>query len=395
MGQYVDIVGALSGSTQNASAEEFKEYFSKIRGRYLSAFQTIRTQLGQSYKYHKSIKTGVDIDSRITQATDKRDTILKTYASSKGGADILPEEERKAYLEKLQKNVKEKLKKVRKNFYSIKNLNDYKILAGKLMALIYQLKFELTGVEEKFAFIYQGSSGYAETLTVPVTQFLLNSNLMKLMNIQSGSISRWSGSDDHSLRFNSSVLKQMQEIYSDNIDDQILGKNFMQSYFNARELSYNKVVATKNSFQEAKQYQEESNTLGLKIYRADNNYLVVNPSKKYQRGFITQGLFGARVGDKKATFLGDTRKFYEDADIKSSSGELYSVKSFIDGQIPSLVEISTLYKVSGDIISSLQLGETDMAGMAANLSSLFNAKLAKIDGLANRDIDAVMTSFGI
>lgn len=397
MGQYVDIVGALSGESQEAGAAEFREYFAQIRGKYLSAFQSIRTQLASCYKSTNQIKKNVDIDTRIEQASAAREAVLQSYPSSKGGADILPEDELERYKkeqEEIAKKRKAALKRVRNAYFSIsgtKNINNYKVLAGKMMALIYQLRAELTGTEEQFSFIYSGDSGYAEVINVPVTEFLLNSKLMQSMTLQQSSISRWAGDDDHALRFNNSVLNQMKQIYGGKALGQ--GNDFMEKYWAAREASYDKIIATKKDADSAMKYIAKNADKGY-VYREEaGQYLVINPNAKYQRGFIAQGLFGQYVGDQNATFLGDTRKFYEEADITSASGELFSVKAFIDSQIPSLVSINTLYSASSEIINALSIGETDMGTMAGKLTDIFKTRLAKIDNLANRDIDNVLKKY--
>ena len=403
MGQYVDIVKALSNETNETGAKELQEHLLKVKQAYLPRFQSIRQQLQSQYTSTSTFNNLLTIEERASQAKKYRAQI---YASSKGGAGILPFEE---YYKEQQSLLKEKesplnsrLKALRNQAYTIANENNYKILSGKLMALIYSLKSQLTGIEEKFVFVYSGDSGYAETVTIPVTEFLSNSQILTQMELQVGSILKWSGADDNALRFSSSVLSQIKKMHTS--DNDLLanglerGRQFLYSYNTLRDYgTYEQVVEGKKGYaklETAKRHLEKyasNENYGL-IYRIETGkYYVVNRAAKYERGFIVQGLLGREIGDNNATFIGDNRVFYKDADIKDASGQEYSVKAFLDGQIPSLVTIGTLYNVSSDIISALS--QTDNQIMGEKLTTIFNVTkipLEKIDALANQDIEKVL-----
>lgn len=404
MGQYVDIVGALSGEINEAGAKDLREHLIKVKQIYLPKFQRIRQELSQQYVSTDTFKNFLSIDERIEKAQLERRRI---YASSKGGAYIMPWEEAEKTAQELEEIQKQRLnnslKWARAQAYTIAKENKYRILAGQLMALVYSLKSQLTGTEEKFAFVYKGDSGYAETVTVPVTKLLVDSDIMSLMTIDPGSIERWSGIDDNALRFNSSVLAQIRNKYYDASNDLLngleRGGNLLERYYNIKEYgTYSQIVGNKQG------YKRESSALKRKsqykdqedykiIREEDGKYYVVYTAAKYERGFITQGLLGQMIGDQNATFIGDSKIFYKNADIRDDrSGEEYSVKSFLDGQIPSLIKISTLYNVSSDIIRALS--QVDNKAMGEQLTNIFNVTkipLEKIDSLVNQDTENVVS----
>ena len=398
MGQYVDIVGAVGGDVETAGAQELQEHLSKVQAAYRPAFESIRSELQQQYLETTNYSRSLSIEDRTSKAKEAR---LKIYRSSKGGGYILPHESLelslKEQMELNQQRLKDRLKDARSDAYTVANESRYKVLAGKLMALIYSLKSQLTGVEEKFAFVYEGDSGYAETVTVPVTEFLSSSSIMEQMTLQVGSIMRWSGADDHALRFNTSVLSQIKQTQTpeNNLLNRLEnGGNLLNRYYNIKKYgTYERTIGNKKGYAKKSSAEKRAGQNGNYIIREQaGRYFVVDPAVKYEGGFIAQGLLGEIINDENATFIGDTRDFYKDADISNAFGEQYSVKSFIDGQIPSLVSISTLYNVSGQIISALN---SDIATMGKALSEIFNVAkvpLQTIDNLANQDIDNIVNN---
>lgn len=401
MGQYVDIVGALSKDVLDEGEKKLKEHLLNVKRLYMPKFVDIRNLLQQQYAETTYFASSLTIEERIKQTQNYRAQI---YGSSKGGGGILPFEEISKEQQSLNQNqeltLNDRLKNLRKQAYKIIEESRYAILAGKMMALVYSLKAQLTGTEEKFAFVYEGESGYAESVTVPVTEFLSNSNIMSQMTVQVGSIERWSGVDDHALRFNSSVLSQIKSLHTS--DNDILNKldkgtSFLEFYHNLKEYgTYEKIVDKKNGYakeETAKRHlQKYSSEDHRVIYREQTGkYYVVDIAAKYEKGFITQGLLGQAINNANATFVGDNRVFYQDADIQDSFGQEYSVKAFIDEQIPSLVSINTLYNVSSEIIQALSQEDTQLMGQSlTEIFKVTQTPLEKIDTLANQDIENVL-----
>ena len=397
MGQYVDIVGVLSRDAQSEAEQQLREHLIRVQSAYLPAFETIRSELQSQYIETQQYSKNLSIEDRIQKAKAKRAQI---YKSSKGGGYILPHEQLELSLqEQIELNkerLKNQLKIARANAYSIREENKYKILAGKMMALIYSLKAQLTGVEEKFAFVYEGDSGFAETVTIPVTEFLSSSSIMEQMTLQTGSIIRWTGVDDHALRFNTSVLAQIkktQTVENDLLNGLENGGNLLSRYYNIKNYgTYSKTIGSKTGYAtKASALKTKGDNVDYQIIREESGrYFVIDPNAKFEGGFIVQGLLGQVINDENATFIGDNEDFYKKADISNAFGEEYSVKSFLDGQIPSLVTIGTLYKISEDIINALK---SDISNMGKALTDIFNVTktpLEKIDSLANQDIDNVI-----
>lgn len=389
-------------------AQEIQEFDLQLRQRYYTAFTSLRSELESSYTYAKMTKT--TIEKRYDFGKKVKNSILTLYDSIKGGGKVMPDPEEQinnTIQQQLLEEQKQRLINARNTLYAIENENKFKNLAARMMALVYGLRADLTGVEEHFSFVYQGDTGLAEAITVPVSEFLLNENIINNMDLAFGSISDWSGTEDRRLKFNSSVLSQLKGLslgntaqsylYGNNVNNYqhlTLNKNFMQQYETIKNSYYLKKLNIWDSEDLAAQ-DAEKNGKNAFILRVDQNYWIVQKKIAYQSGFIVQGLFGYNVGDINATFKPDNNPWYQTPDTIGSDGKEYSVKSFIEGD-PSLVSLNSLYKVSSQIIEILKPGgqykrtQTVIKHLKSDIFKITQ----KIENQANKDLGKVLDALG-
>ena len=381
MGQYIDLVGELVQMAKEGESQERQEFTGQLRGQYLSAFQSLRNKLQASY-VNERFKTNIEDREAIGQTL--KDNILKTFASSKGGADILTKSDLREYLK--NEELRNKLKMTRNYLYEVVDQNQYKRYALQMMGLVYNLKKDITGIEEHFSFIYKGESGAAVYFDIPVTNFLFHPETLNLINLQYGALSRWNGGIDQNLRFKSSIGSQLSTIYTSGQE-----KNFENfDFINRRKQE----ISFKKEYKRYSNAVKKAEELGIDIpiYREDAAYYVVE-KKGAQSGFVDQGLFGQYINkDNKASFKGDNRDWFKEPDVTDRKiNQGYSVKSFL-GSNPSLVSLSSLYQVSSTIITALS-SPANTKDVINNLNEQVFKAAETIDSVANADIQKALGPF--
>ena len=384
MGQYVDVGEEVTALAIKASNENREEFSKELKNRYLSTFKQLRSNLENSYKYQSYT---LDIQDRQSIAEKQRNNIIKAYASSRGKADIVLQKDITEYIKK-EKELQDKLKDIRNQMYEVEDNLLYKKFATQMMALTYALKRDLNqGKEEHFAFIYKGDSSAAVAFDVPVTQFLLNEQFLDSIDLTYGAISSWTGGIDQSLRFNNSIgaqLEKMAQQSKNGITKTTLNEDFMnqRKRFIKTKRTYKSEVWANKRIEDL----QSLNAIDIKIYRTDENYIVVE-SGAFQGGFVDQGLYGYYQGDENATFANDQRDWHKGADTVVGNME-YSVKSLLGGN-PSLVSFNSLYNVSNQIITLLEVNNDPNEAAEQIKSYVF-----EIDKAVNTDVGKVVNFLG-
>ena len=351
-----DISQEIADLAAQEGAREYKELTIDRVKLYYNKFIDLRSQINGAYQRSTAtIQQRYAIGRLAKQSIDKK---VISYASSKGGANILPVTELQKIMEQYENDRINQLLTARQTIYSFgENQNLVKKLSLQAMNLVMMLKQDLTKTnEEHFAFIYKGEDGAAYSITVPMHTILLNETYLNNIELNYGDINRWNGGEDQKLSFKSSIIEQIRKTQLNGEKGQEMS-NFINQYNSLKGTTYTKETRHEWDSQAFWDTLETAQISGLSwAIRQDKKYWVIQREVAYQTGFLAQGLFSKFLGSqKKIEELAkpDNNPWYGIADSYDKKNQLsYSVKSFLEGD-PSLISLNSLYQVTENIINTM------------------------------------------
>lgn len=412
MGQYIDVAGPIADEASQGGADELQAFTTENLSAYIARFQMHQANLDQCKIYFGNIEQTAKIDNVDKSIMSQMKNIanqandIKTYASSKGGADILPTDQLNDVAEdiakKIEQNMQDNLSAGKDNIEYNKAVENFRRVILEIGRDVYKLREEVTGITEYFAFTYKGNTGAMASTTVSVDQFfnsLLNDpafqNVLKIEF-------RGSGLKDWSFRFNKAATKSvLSQLVDKNkakewIIDTILNKDgIAQSAMELYQAERNRVTT---SFVPYKQLRKgERKKIDAKfsddIYRTDYGYLVVR--KNYQTGFIAQSIFNAFINQSNYNYETDRIAWYKGADVMDNKSNIgYSVKNLLD-QAPTLFAVNSVERALYEINTTLnRVQHLDIGQIREALRKAVFSSAQEMDVAANTDIETLLDILG-
>ena len=384
----------IAREASDAGIKAITEFKKTTLNSYITRFLAHKANL-EKIRVDRTTPAGQEsIEKRLSVLSQL--TTIQTYASSKGGGDVLPEEE----LKKVQQIYNDRHSAIHKwaaKAYSDKSI---KRISLQIMRDVYNLRQSITGRTEKFALIYRGERNVITTTEVDISTFF-----QKLLNnLKSLELHTSENIMDYGLRFNNStmrgLLKQGKFGEGTNMTLEGYDQNSLASFYRTQRDTLTTVEKTFKELNKTelrwvgldekgtvigqqKQGDKENNITGV-LRNENGKYFIVE--KKYASGFIAQEIFNAYKNKTPYEYKTDKVDWFLGGDVEHGNMD-YSVKSFLEGA-PSLVSINSLFTVVNKILSVL-LSQQDqpIETIQEQLKSYVFSSSKVIADTANKEIN--------
>lgn len=365
------VANVVAETSAQGGAEEASEYLQQKQQTLVGELRQFLVELNSLYIQTASednIENLVKIRANamreaIEKANIDEDVMEEIrHPSSKGGADIIDNDEVAQKMQDLQRRKAEAYRTLygaRNDIYKLniaKKENDrFKELALKGMQIVYKLRQEFLGeVEEKIAVTFN-EGGYLKVVTVPMSEFLANAK--SYISITEESFSKQLYGDPYkiALRNSKTVIEQLKNLQGAEVTD----------------LHVNGQVATKQLYDQLKVNRNF-------LLRQGDGYDVVS-KQKGQGGFIAEAMVRATFGnDDIFAYRQDRANWYKEPDVLDKFGNGFSVKNAIDSNA-TLLRINSLQTVVSQLISILSSTNLTPTQMVNTIKSTVFGQVSDLD----------------